>query len=526
MKKSTIWLLAVMMFTVFLALLFLQLRYMRTTMAIRTKQFDEQVNRSLYNVMKDLELDQTRDYLVQDMVESEDRYSRQYIKPNLPKVISDDQATSAGEIGEQSSRTIESVKPAEPIGSGKLSEKVFVTPGHPTAPGHSAGTISKTQYEMQQSLSKRYLHERSLLDEVIFMIMNRSSNEPIEERIDFNKLEQYIRYELSYNGLSEPFSFQVLNFNNRPVYSSAGFTTRHRDAIYTQTLFPNDPPAKLNSLKVYFPTKRDYVFSELSFFIPSLIFTFILLITFIFMMVSLFRQKRLSEMKNDFINNMTHELKTPVSTISLASQMLSDVSILKSPEVFKHVTNVIADETKRLSFQVEKVLHMSLFDQQKTKLKMKEIDANDLIASVANTHLLKVEKLDGKLDVDLQAERSTISVDEMHFTNVLFNILDNALKYRKRDLPPELMMRTKNEGNKIIISIEDNGIGMRKEDAKKVFERFYRVHTGNRHDVKGFGLGLAYVKKIVTDLDGTIRADSDLGKGTKFIISLPVITEK
>jgi two-component system phosphate regulon sensor histidine kinase PhoR len=356
--------------------------------------------------------------------------------------------------------------------------------------------------------------------------MNRSSNKPIEERIDFEVLQQYIRYELSYNGLSEPFGFQVVDFNNQVVYSSPDFSNRDKNAIYTQTLFPQDPPAKLNTLRVYFPTKSNYVYSELTFFIPSLIFTFILLITFIFTMVSLFRQKRLSEMKNDFINNMTHELKTPVSTISLASQMLKDESILKSPEVFKHVTGVINDETKRLSLQVEKVLHMSLFDKQRTKLKMKELDANDLVVSVANTHVLKVEKLEGKLDVDLQAENSTISVDEMHFTNVIFNILDNALKYRKRDVPPELMMRTRNEGNKIIITIEDNGIGMKREDTKKVFERFYRVHTGNRHDVKGFGLGLAYVKKIVNDLNGTIRAESDLGKGTKFIISLPVITQK
>jgi two-component system phosphate regulon sensor histidine kinase PhoR len=168
---------------------------------------------------------------------------------------------------------------------------------------------------------------------------------------------------------------------------------------------------------------------------------------------------------------------------------------------------------------------MSLFDKQKTTLKMKEMDANDLVVSVANTHALKVQKLEGTLDIDLQAENSTIRVDEMHFTNVLFNILDNALKYRKKDIPPELMIRTRNEANRLIISIEDNGIGMRKEDAKKVFERFYRVHTGNRHDTKGFGLGLAYVKKIVTDVNGTIRAESELGKGTRFIISLPVITQ-
>lgn len=508
MKKSTIWLLAVVMLTAFLALLFLQVRYMRTSMGMRTQQFDEQVNRSLYNVMRGLEQDQTRDYLEQDMIESENRYSR--YNQSATAITPPDESRSRIELNTRD----QSLRPKD------QPERVFMSPNQ------GSSTISKTQYDMQQSLSKRYLYERSLLDEVIFKIMNRASNVPIEERVDFNQLERDIRYELSYNGLNEPFSFQVVNFNNEVVYSSPGFSTRYRDAIYTQTLFPADPPAKLNQLRVYFPTKRNYVYSELSFFIPSLIFTFILLLTFIFTVVSLFRQKRLSEMKNDFINNMTHELKTPVSTISLASQMLSDPSILKSPEVFKHVTGVIHDETKRLSFQVEKVLHMSLFDRQKTLMKIKELDANDLVVSVANTHALKVEKLEGTLDIDLQAENSTIKVDEMHFTNVLFNILDNALKYKRKDVPPELMIRTRNEGNKIVISIEDNGIGMRKEDAKKVFERFYRVHTGNRHDVKGFGLGLAYVKKIVNDLNGTIRAESELGKGTKFIISLPVITQK
>ena len=518
MKKSTIWLLAVVMFTAFFALLFLQVRYMRTSMDMRTQQFDELVKRSLYNVMRDLEQDQTRDYLEQDMIDSENRYSR-YSQSRVSQDVTSDRSSSGIASPDGSSSQILNSR-EQSLRPKNQPERVFM----PSKQGSS--TISKTQYDMQQSLSKRYLYERALMDEVIYKIMNQGSNEPIEERINFNKLEQYIHYELSYNGLNEPFSFQVVNFNNQTVYTSPGFSTKFKDAIYTQTLFPNDPPAKLNQLKVYFPTKRNYVYSELGFFVPSLLFTFILLITFIFTVVSLFRQKRLSEMKNDFINNMTHELKTPVSTISLASQMLNDPSILKSPEVFKHVTGVIHDETKRLSFQVEKVLHMSLFDKQRTTLKLKEIDANDLVASVANTHVLKVEKLDGTLDIDLKAENSTIKVDEMHFTNVLFNILDNALKYRRKDVVPELMIRTKNEGNRIIISIEDNGIGMRKEDAKKVFERFYRVPTGNRHDVKGFGLGLAYVEKIVTDLNGTIRAESDLGKGTSFIISLPVITQK
>ncbi|MDR2816108.1 MAG: HAMP domain-containing histidine kinase [Proteiniphilum sp.] len=518
MKKSTIWLLAIVMFTAFFALLFLQVKYMRTSLDIRTQQFDEQVSRSLHNVMRDLEQDQTRRYLEQDMIESENRYS-QYNQSQISQNITSE-SRSANTRPDGSETRIELNRTEQSLRPQQQRESVFLSPN----PGSS--TISRTQYDMQQALSKRYLHERVLLDEVILKIMSRASDEPIEKRINFSDVERYIRSELAYNGLNVPFSFRIVDFNNNVVYSSTGFSTKQREAVYTQILFPNDPSAKLNRLRVYFPTRRDYVYGEFSFFIPSLIFTVILLITFIFTVVSLFRQKRLSEMKNDFINNMTHELKTPVSTISLASQMLKDESILKSPEVFRHVTGVIHDETKRLSFQVEKVLQMSLFDKQKATLKMKEIDANDLVVNVANTHVLKVEKLEGTLDIDLQAEESTIKVDEMHFTNVIFNILDNALKYKKKDVPPELMIRTRNEGNKIIISIEDNGIGMRKEDAKKVFERFYRVSTGNRHDVKGFGLGLAYVKKIVTDMNGSIRADSELGKGTKFIISLPVITQK
>lgn len=520
MKKSTIWLLAFLMFTAFFALLFLQLRYMRTSLDIRTQQFDEQVYRSLYSVMRDLEHDQTRSYLEQDMIESEDRYSRYNSTQTAQSMAGESKSTTTITHSDGSETKIEMKGTEQSVRPQQQRENVFLPPG----PG--PGAISRTQYDLQQSLTKRYLYEQALLDEVIFKIMNRSSDKPIGERIDFNRVERHIRYQLAFNGLNVPCSFQIVDFNDKVVYASPGFSSKQKEAIYTQILFPNDPPAKLNKLNAYFPTRRDYVYGEFSFFIPSMIFSVILLITFIFTVASLFRQKRLSEMKNDFINNMTHELKTPVSTISLASQMLRDESILKSPQVFKHVTGVIHDETNRLSFQVEKVLQMSLFDKQKAPLKMKEIDANDLVVNIANTHVLKVEKLEGTLDIDLQAEASTIKVDEMHFTNVIFNILDNALKYKKKDVPPELMIRTRNEGNKIIISIEDNGIGMRKEDTKKVFDRFYRVPTGNRHDVKGFGLGLAYVKKIVTDMNGDIRAESELGKGTKFIISLPVITQK
>ena len=219
---------------------------------------------------------------------------------------------------------------------------------------------------------------------------------------------------------------------------------------------------------------------------------------------------------------MTHEFKTPISTISLAAQMLKDPAVGKSPAMFQHISGVINDETKRLRFQVEKVLQMSMFEKQKATLKMKEVNANDLIAGVVNTFTLKVEKYNGKITSDLDAVNPDIFVDEMHFTNVIFNLLDNAVKYKKTEGELLLNIRTWNESGKLYISIQDNGIGIKKENLKKIFDKFYRVHTGNLHDVKGFGLGLAYVKKIIQDHKGTIRAESELNVGTKFIIVLPL----
>jgi signal transduction histidine kinase len=257
--------------------------------------------------------------------------------------------------------------------------------------------------------------------------------------------------------------------------------------------------------------------------VPAFAFTFILLIIFVFTIVVAFRQKKLTEMKNDFINNMTHEFKTPISSISLAAQMLQDQTVRKSPAMLQQISTVISDETKRLRFQVEKVLQMSMFDRQRSTMKITEVDANAAIFNIVNTFKLKVEKYGGKIVAKLDAMDAIINVDEMHFTNVIFNLLDNAVKYRSEERPLELTVSSRDINDRSLeIIIEDNGIGIRKDDAKKIFEKFYRVSTGNRHDVKGFGLGLAYVKKIVTEFNGDITVSSELNHGTKFIIILPL----
>ena len=258
--------------------------------------------------------------------------------------------------------------------------------------------------------------------------------------------------------------------------------------------------------------------------LPSFAFTFVLLIIFVYIIVLTFRQKKLTEMKNDFINNMTHEFKTPISSISLAAQMLKDDTVRKSPSMMTHITTVIMDETKRLRFQVEKVLQMSMFDRNNTSMRLQEVDANAVVESVVRTFKLKVESYGGHLEASTNADDALVMVDEMHFTNVIFNLLDNAVKYRDEERPLELKVETANlPDDKLQITISDNGIGIKKEDLKRIFEKFYRVSTGNLHDVKGFGLGLAYVEKIITALNGTIKVESEVNQGTKFIITLPLI---
>lgn len=522
MKKSTIWILACIMAIAFFGLLYLQITYLRESIRLRSDQFNEIINRSLYQVSRTLELDQTKKYLNQASIEAQVRQSGYT-----------DKSLSLNNQTEEQEETIihhQKVKVTAPDGmeleynvstssvQNKSSKPVFRSPNKT-----STNAISKTFSDMQEEQKKRYLYERDNLNDVINQILNTSSNVPIEERINFKSLENSIRSEIKSNGIELPFFYEVVNNNDKPIYRQSKLTDQNRINGYSHPLFPNDPQDKVTYLKVYFPTKEKYLLSEVQFLAPAILFTFILLVTFIIIIFITFRQKRLSEMKNDFMNNMTHELKTPVSTISLAAQMLKDGSITKSPDVFKHISNVINDETERLSFQVEKVLQMSLFEKQKATLKLKELDANDIVVTVANTFQIKVERFGGNLDIDLEATESSIYADKMHFTNVLFNLLDNAVKYRKEDVPLELMIRTWNNNNKLYISVEDNGIGIKKEYGNKIFERFYRVSTGNRHDVKGFGLGLAYVKKIIDDHKGSIKTESELGKGTKFIICLPIV---
>ena len=401
--------------------------------------------------------------------------------------------------------------------------KMRIEPNVPKPIISTGKNIPQTARTLREILNDRYVHQRALLNEVIYNILHTASDKPLKERINFKQLDAELKVELRNNGITIPYHFTVTDRMGTLIYHCSDYVPDGNETLYSHVLFKNDPPQRMGMVNIHFPTMDSYIFSSVRFMIPSIVFTFVLLVTFIFTIYIIFRQKKLTEIKNDFINNMTHEFKTPISTISLAAQMLQDPAVGKSPAMFKHISGVINDETKRLRFQVEKVLQMSMFERQKAVLKRKELNANDLITSVVKTFTIKVEKNNGSITSDLRSECPWIFVDEMHFTNVIFNLLDNAVKYKKPEGELNLHIRTWDESGKLYISIEDNGIGIKKDNLKKIFDKFYRVHTGNLHDVKGFGLGLAYVKKIIQDHKGTIRAESELNVGTKFIIVLPTL---
>jgi two-component system phosphate regulon sensor histidine kinase PhoR len=232
------------------------------------------------------------------------------------------------------------------------------------------------------------------------------------------------------------------------------------------------------------------------------------------------QQKKISEMKTDFINNMTHEFKTPVATIMIASEALKDSEVRKDESRMDRLANIIYDENIRLGNHIERVLNIARIEKENLKLEQKEIAVHDLMSAVADSMSLQFQKYGAEIKLMLDAKNDLILGDELHLSNVLFNLLDNALKYSSTH--PEIELSTLNSGSNLIIRVKDNGIGMNRDQLSKIFEQFYRIPTGNLHDVKGFGLGLSYVNTIIKQLKGQIKVKSEKDKGSVFEISLPL----
>jgi len=341
----------------------------------------------------------------------------------------------------------------------------------------------------------------------------------VNGEIDTKVLESLLKAEFQNRNLEQDFEYGVYDCNHQKlVYGNYVSFTKDEKQQHTKELpqWKND----LYYFSVNFPNKKSEIIGSLGIWIYSSIVLLIVVGFFAFSLIVIFRQKQLAEVQKDFVNNMTHEFKTPVSTILVTSRLLNKNEVQSNPSSVSQYASLIQSEAMRLKSQVERVLQVAVWDEKKLRYKFEEVNLHICLEQSINGVEQIVKEKKGKIAKRFRSEKFFVKGDQLHLSNVFYNLLDNAVKYNERE--PDIEVTTFNEGNEIKILIKDNGIGIDSRNLKHIFERFFRVHTGDVHDVKGFGLGLYYVKKVMHDHQGKISVTSSPGVGTEFLLSFPL----
>lgn len=519
MSKRILWILTIALSLTLLGLVYIQISWVENAINLKDKQFQQLVNNTLSDVSRQLESYYTtrrlNSILKERLTPWTDIDWQMELDEDPPEVIIDEKE--------------EVPEPPVPTGEGGLEEFMELIGDTLIVIRRngekSADTIDLSEFSDRASRKKL---EQSMKESQVlinrFMKKMLLEDVPFRERVDQQQLEEVLTRNLVDRGISLDYEYSVLQDNDRKVYSSENFDTSTDHYYFRTALMKNEIQDGETYLYVYFPGQKTLVRGSLGFLgTSSLVLTLLMVVLFTFALYVIFRQKKLSDIKNDFVNNMTHELKTPISTISLASQMLSDNSIPDEKKNLGHISRIIQTESKRLGYQVERVLQMAVLDQGHLVLKKELISMHEIITMVVQNFRLQVENKQGSLEVVDDATEDMVEGDKVHMMNVVTNLVDNAVKYSREE--PEIQVTMQNTDDSFRFSVHDNGIGIGKDDQKKVFDRFYRVSTGNVHDVKGFGLGLSYVKLIVEQHGGKIRLSSELNKGTTFVVTIPLYTE-
>ena len=370
----------------------------------------------------------------------------------------------------------------------------------------------------EQFLSK--IGEISKSKEILFETAyhDLAKRNPIERRIgNVKSLSSFLKYRFKRFNIDIPFEFAIFNADSITRVKSENFVLDKN--TFESALFTDENDESGYLIKVNFPKRTPFLVAPvISVAVVSIIFTFIIIIVYIYTVLILLRQRQISQIKTDFINNMTHEFKTPIATINLALDSIINPKTIKDQSLVKKYLGMIKDENKRMYDQVENVLRISQLEKRELNIKKTTLDLNELIKIAVSHVQLLLENKNGSIHLNLNAVKSEIQGNETHLVNVMVNIIDNAIKYC--DKAPEIQVSTENVADKIVLKITDNGIGMSKKVQNKIFEKFYREQTGDLHNIKGHGLGLAYVKKIIDYHNGKIVLESALNKGTVFSIEL------
>ncbi len=515
MKRKTIALLAIFFFLSISGLILIQLYWIRNAIEITDQQFRYNANKALESVVLDLEEKE----LIRSIVEDIDPASTDSVTVVVPANSPLARKLQGYQPNSELLAMYGLNNPSEPISITSAGHKIFLS-AESTNPFSPEETSEPSTQIPQSDITGRVTNKIVFLEKIMEKILRNTPD--IRERIEPEYLNRQLRTALNNVGIYLDYEFSIRSARLGNIWQTPGFTDRPGTNKFIIQLFPNDPVPSQNQIVLYCLQEQQYKVEKIGILGSlSMLFTFFLLLLSTGTFIVIFRQKRISEIRSDFINNMTHELKTPISTISLASQMMADKSIPDSEKNMDNLARVISDESMRLKFQVEKVLQMAIFERVKMKLQLAESDIQKIIEKAIDNYSLQIADRNGSIKKDFQAYYSIAQIDAVHLLNSISNLIDNAIKYSKDK--PEILISTKNTRKGILITVEDKGIGISKENLKRIFDKFFRVPSGNVHNVKGFGLGLSYVKKIIEEHNGTIKAESQLNKGTKFTIFLPQI---
>lgn len=387
--------------------------------------------------------------------------------------------------------------------------------------GEVVNTDSKAVYIRQNEfldwVRKRASEFQNMSDQMISEVFQWEKTMELDNR----EIGFALQRSLLYSGIQTPFEFAIIRDG---IVQEGTFTKSGKNDFlksnYVVRLFPDNIIRQDLLLSVVFPNRTNYVLGSMAWILGgSLLFSFIILATFGLSLFFIIRQKKISEMKSDFINNITHEFKTPIATISLAADTITNQKVIKDESSIRHFISMIKKENRRMNKKVETILQIASLDKKEIEFKFESISLHTIIEKAVDTIEIQVQQKNGNINLNLNAEEPVIYGDGEHLTNLVNNLLDNAIKYSSD--APDISLETRNNGRGVIMSIEDKGIGMSKSVQSKIFERFYRQASGNVHDVKGFGLGLNYVRAIIDAHKGTINVISEPGKGSRFEIFLP-----
>lgn len=520
MEKRIISTIIVLLVAIATVTILLQLRIFRYVSELYNDYFETLAQRALDEVSRSLEQDE--------------------VERQLRSLLTQDDVQRLGLIDDTLQH---SVIASSAFSSSYMSDGSEVWNGYgnaerATCPPWAEARVNRQSKEhtkaLQSKLLNTYFYHRSLLDETVLRTILQCNNQPLRQRVNVEFLQRALVHELAQVGITETFEFTLYDSQGQVAYTTVADTgdrsykaplVLRRDLFVQSNGYLDSPlgDQELPYIELIF-TEHSRHMGTLIYTLPSAGTLLVIIALSVLAVAILLRHKHYLRERKDFVSNMTHELKTPVSSIRLACEMLEDPSLHQSEERRQRITQTMLKEVDRLTLLVDQVLQSSMMERGVLKSYPVELDAHEEIRDLSSAYAMKLTNAHGELVLALEAEHHTLMCDKIAFQNVISNVIDNSLKYRKEDTPPIITLSTHSDDSNLIIDIQDNGIGISRQDRAHIFDQFYRVHTGDRHDVKGFGLGLAYVQRAIQAMGGEVKVFSKLGVGTKMSLRIPYIT--